>query len=121
MGTPKTLAVRLCLSYLDSPKDYLNILLVCKDWNTKFSDKVMKLALARTREPSRNSRLELYKKLLDVKNCPTNYLGKKIDTIQLDEAIEEVIKMDVHRSFPMDSGFNSEPAHHPQECGLRVP
>ena len=65
-GTPKTLAVRLCLSYLDSPKDYLNILLVCKDWNTKFSDKVMKLSLSRIKEPSPRARIELYSRLLDI-------------------------------------------------------
>jgi hypothetical protein len=35
-------------------------------------------------------------------------MGKNVDSIQLEEAIEEVIKMDVVRSFPTHTDFKSE-------------
>jgi len=35
-------------------------------------------------------------------------LGRQVDTIQLEESIEEVIKMDVHRSFPNNPDFDSD-------------
>ena len=56
------------MQYLDDPQDLFKILLVSKQWNTKFSRHIPKKILSGTREPSQRQRRELYRSLLQVVN-----------------------------------------------------
>jgi hypothetical protein len=58
--------VKFGLEYIDDWKDFYNVLIVSKEWNSKLSKLVHKKLLSGVKEPTPHQRKILYSNLLEV-------------------------------------------------------
>jgi|ERR1719469_283787 len=81
-------------------------MLVCKEWRQKLQPVVTKRLLF---DPNRRwtmaRRRQVWKFALRYIDCEREYYGERSDNLELPETLEDVINMDVLRSFPNHKNF----------------